>query len=274
MSKKNFVMINTNLLECRRFRRLETCCQRNAYFTSLLSSRANYIGLFHFPMWMLAQEADVQPEETMPLIESLQDVGLIAYDQDDEMIRHIEWFYSSNISLSENTVKRAAKDFLDRRVPRTDFVGKAIAEFVVAALLDVRAYNSTSRHGEVVTEELRSFLVAATPLYPNLEALLVEEIRLNGTAIQRCFEDLYLGIIEGECNAERLTRGAADKPIGGPQEVATKHVTKLIPDSNQIHTKQRSNDDPDGGSSRTEPLPETVASKIAQSALARHRDSR
>lgn len=265
-------MISTSLLECRRFRRLETCCQRNAYFTSLLSSRANYIGLFHYPIWLLAQEVDVPPEEAMPLIMRLQEVGLISYDDDDELIRHIEWFYSSNINLSENTVKRAAKDFLDRRVPRTDFVGKAIAEFIVAALLDVQAYNPDSQHGAVVTEELRSFLVAATPLYPNLEAHLVEEIRLNGTVVQRCFEDLYLGIVEGECNAERLANGAVTKPLGGPQQVTSKHVTRLIPDSNQIQMKQNPNNYPDRSKPRPNPLPETVSSKIAQSALARNKD--
>ncbi len=271
MSKKKFVMINTSLLECRRFRRLENCCQRNAYFTSLLSSRANYIGLFHYPLWLVAQEADVPLEEAMSLIESLQEVGLISYDQPDEFIRHVEWFYSSNINLSENTVKRAVKDFLDRRVPRTDFVGKAIAEFIVAALLDVQAYSPESEHGSVVMEELRSFLVAATPLYPNLEALLVDEIRLNGPAIQSCFEDLYLGIVEGECNAERLANGIAAKPLSRPRTGAKKHVTRLKPDLNQTHTKPRANEDVDGSPSRAQPLPETVASKIAQSALTRNK---
>lgn len=203
MSKKKYVMINTSLLDCPRFRRLETCCQRNAYFTTLLSSRANYIGVFRYPTWLLAQEANVPHENAMPLIERMQEVGLISYDQSHEYIRLTEWFYSSNINLNENTVKRAVKDFLERSVPRTDFVGKAIAEFIVAALLDVRGYSAESEHGPVVMEELRSFLVAATPLYPNLEEQLVEEIRLNGTVIQRCFEDLYLGIVEGECNAER-----------------------------------------------------------------------
>ncbi len=269
MSKKKFVMINTSLLECRRFRKLETCCQRNAYFITLLSSRANYIGIFHYPVWLLAHEADVPLDEAMPLIERLQEVGLISYDQTDEFIRHVEWFYSSNIKLSKNTVKRAAKDFLDRGVPRTDFVGKAIAEFVVATLLNVKAYSPESEHGPVVTEELRSFLVAATPLYPNLEAQLVEEIRLNGTAVQRCFEDLYLGIIEGECNAERLADGTVPKPLGSPLQGAIKHVTRQIPDSNQIHTKSKSNEELNGSPPRAQPLPETIASKIAQSALAR-----
>ena len=159
-------------------------------------------------------------------------------------------------------------------MPRTDFVGKAIAEFVVAALLDVQAYSSESEHGSVVAEELRAFLVAATPLYPNLEAQLVEEIRQNGTAVLRCFEDLYLGIVEGECNAERLASGALNKPLGGPLEAATKHVTRLKPDSNQIYTKQKSNDDTDGVPPRPEPLPDTVASRIAQSALARRKECR
>ncbi len=274
MSKKRYVMINTSLLECRRFRRLETCCQRNAYFTSLLSSRANYIGIFHYPVWLLAQEADVSLDEAILLIERLQEVGLISYDSSDEFIRHVEWFYSSNINLNENTVKRAAKDFLDRRAPRTDFVGKAIAEFVVAALLDVEAYNPESEHGPVVAEQLRSFLVAATPLYPNLEAQLVEEIRLNGTAVQRCFEDLYLGIIEGECNAQRLVTGATAKPLGSPPKGANQHVTRLIPDSNQIHTKTKANEDSETSPPKTAPLPETVASKIAQSALARRKNGR
>jgi len=224
-----------------------------------------------YPIRLLAHEADVSLEDATPLIQRLQDVGLIAYDPTEEFIRHIEWFYSSNIALSANTVKRASKDFLDRGVPRTDFVGKAIAEFVVAALLDVQAYSSESEHGSVVAEELRAFLVAATPLYPNLEAQLVEEIRQNGTAVLRCFEDLYLGIVEGECNAERLASGALTKPLRGPLEVATKHVTRLKPDSNQIQTKQKSIDDTDGVPSRTEPLPETVASRIAQSALARRK---
>ncbi|QBF30801.1 hypothetical protein CFI11_06160 [Thalassococcus sp. S3] len=87
MAKKDFVMIETALLRRRGFRSLETCSERNAHLTATLSTQANYIGVFRYPLDWFSSESKIRREDLVRVVRRLEDVGLIEYDEEEENLR-------------------------------------------------------------------------------------------------------------------------------------------------------------------------------------------
>ena len=238
MAKKDFVMIETALLRRKSFLSLQTCSERNAFLTATLSSQANYIGVFRYPLDWFSSEAKIPREALVKIVGQLEDASLIEYDQGEENLRLKDWFYTSNIRTSANTVKRGARDFLKSEVPRIPSVSRAAAEFVVASLKGVSGYGQESDHGPKVLEVLRDFLRRTVNEFPELEASLLAEMEQNGAGVKLGFDEVFLGLVEGETIAARticlapskgLQRGskAPSKYKTTPDYTETKNIEKL-----------------------------------------------
>ncbi|MEP1963238.1 hypothetical protein [Tateyamaria sp.] len=233
MPKKDFVMIGTDILEWGQFKNLKSCRERNAYLTAILSSPANYIGTFRYRLALFACEANIPESDLMPVIELLEAADLIEYDKKEEYVRLVDWFYTSNITVSQKTVKGAAKDYLKRGVPKIELVSRSIAEFVVGSLVGVKAYKETSEHGPLVIAELKDFLVEATLSFPNLERCLFNEMSRSGAVVKAAYGDVFTGVVQGETlNESQIATTAETRPRDG-SETPSKHKTK--PYLNNIH---------------------------------------
>jgi len=225
MANKDFVMIETALLRRKGFRSLDTCSERNAYLTATLSTQANYIGVFRYPLEWFASESKIHKEDLVPIVRRLEDVGLIEYDEEEENLRLRDWFYTSNIRTSANTVKRAARDFLKSEVPRIASVSRATAEFVVASLKGVSGYGRESDHGPKVIEVLRDFLCRAVNDFPELEASLLAEMEQHGAGVKLGFDEVFLGLVQGEAGATRTICRAPLKGLQSCSKAPSKHKT-------------------------------------------------
>lgn len=239
MAKKDFVMIETALLRRKSFYSLETCSERNAYLTATLSSQANYIGVFRYPLDWFSSESKIPLEELVRVVGRLEDAGLIEYDEAEENLRLRDWFYTSNIRTSANTVKRAARDFLKSDVPRIASVSRATAEFVVASLKGVSGYGHESDHGPKVLEVLRDFLRSAVNEFPELEASLIAEMEQHGAGVKLGFDEVFLGLVEGEAVAARTICVPPPKGLQSGSDDPSKYRT--TPD----HTETKNIGEPD-----------------------------
>lgn len=268
MSKKDYVMIGTDILEHWQFRELKTCRERNAYLTALLSSPANYIGTFRYPLTLFSREANIDQNDLLSVIELLEAAELIEYDRKEEYIRLADWFYSSNIRVSENTVKGAARDFLKRGVPKIELVSRSIAEFVVGSLLGVKAYREKSTHGPVVIAELKDFLVEATLSFPNLENCLYREMVRRGAAVKAAYGDVFLGVVQGEALEQRQIDSTVEIGSTGGPEAPSKHNTKPYLTQNQIYTepaaRETGSEQPDQEKNLLGPMQSTLDSALVQ----------
>ncbi|MES0864521.1 hypothetical protein ABLN87_19390 [Ruegeria sp. SCPT10] len=235
MAKKDFVMIETALLRRKSFHSLETCSERNAYLTATLSSQANYIGVFRYPLDWFSSESKIPVEDLVGVVGHLEDVGLIEYDLEEENLRLRDWFYTSNIRTSANTVKRAARDFLKSDVPRIASVSRAAAEFVVASLKGVSGYGQESDHGPKVFEVLRGFLCRAVNEFPEIEASLLAEMEQHGIGVKLGFDEVFLGLIEGEAIAARAISAAPSKGLPSGSDAPTEY--KTTPDHTETKNK-------------------------------------
>lgn len=263
MPKKDFVMIGTDILEWEPFRNLKSCCERNAYLTVNLSSPANYIGTFRHPLILFSREANIPVNDLLSVIELLEAAELIEYDKKEEYVRLSEWFYSSNMTISLNTVKGVARDFLKRGVPKIEMVSRSIAEFVVASLLGVKAYREDSEHGPKVTEELREFVFEAMLSFPKLEQCLYNEMLRKGSPVKVSYSEVFMGVTMGDAVDGRRVDSTWENPSPGGLGTPSKHKTK------PYLTQTYSNLEPAvaGPSSTTKDKHEKVQSGPMQSTL-------
>ena len=275
MANKTFAQINTSLLTSKRFRSLDSCSERNVYFTAHLSGQANYAGLFHYPLSYYAREAGVDESHIRGIVERLIKVGLIEYDWDEEFIRITQWFYKKNCPENRSRVASLANDYIAGTFPTTDITRNSIAEFVLGCLCRAHRFKKGSEHGAEIVEELRQFLAKVGFGFGSLIPVLKREYLAHGSNVKREFEHVLMGLVEAEAIEARespfacFDQGVGTVPTGLGQGGLTQppHETRRESDKyndEEINKKREFEKSKQCKKANGRPLPQTLNSRIVR----------
>lgn len=186
MGARAFTMIGVGLAGSRKIRALKTDTARWAYVCAHVSKLSRFVGMFELPKAIFAHDVGVCIEDLDDIIEDLQRVGLIEYDDDTEFIRIVAWHRKVNAIANASAARSIAIDFVSGLLPDGEMRIRAVAEFAVGALERAKQWKPESADRPKLYDELKELLAGDYQDYgEELLRCLVAETKTASRAIQR-----------------------------------------------------------------------------------------
>lgn len=169
MSRK-FAMIAISLSYSKKYRQA-TSLEKLVYNQLHHSSLNNYLGVFEFDASQLAYEIDISRTELFNCLNQLDEIDLIEVDQDNEIIRIVDWFKKINRTHNLDQAKKNVESFSELSFAHHTIVQASIAEFVVETLIVGLKW---AKQSEGLRELFRTFISEMLKRHGTDFAILLE----------------------------------------------------------------------------------------------------
>lgn len=153
---KTFAQIESTLPHSKKLRQL-THQDRWAYLCAHLTPLGGFIGLFRYPKSIWADDADMTVSDLSTAIEKMMTVGLLSFDEDDDIVRITGWFMKKNAPENASRMASIAADFSDIDAP-DDMILGAAAEFTVGSIKRAQKWKPDSTEWGKLRDVFKPFL--------------------------------------------------------------------------------------------------------------------
>ncbi|WP_282368309.1 hypothetical protein [Defluviimonas aestuarii] len=159
MSGKTFAQINCGLLKSQKMRGLSHA-EKWAYLCVHLTPFASFSGVFHYPNVMWAHDACLTPDEFETARTRLAEVGLIEFDDAEEMVRIVGFHRQRPPENASRCISLVGdfQDALGNTNGDASMFLRAVAEFSVAALQRAQGWKPDSPERGKLRDVLGPFL--------------------------------------------------------------------------------------------------------------------
>lgn len=134
MANRSYAQINISLKSSKKIKALRSAGARWAYIVAHLADQSNYLGIFTYPRFIWAYDANLAVDELEGVIADLEDVGLVEYDRKEELIRIVGWFRKKNAPENGSRAKSLIKGYQSSEIPAGEMLMRSIAEFSVGTV--------------------------------------------------------------------------------------------------------------------------------------------
>ena len=159
MSGKKFAQINCSLLRSKKF---SDCnhLERWAYLCAHLTPLGGFAGQFRYPLAMWSLEAGLSVPELEAAINRLTQIGLIEYDNDEEILRIVGYHRQRPTENASRAIARV-DDFEAMELENERCIEmwlNGVAEFIVAAVKRSQGWKADSPDLPKLREAMKGFM--------------------------------------------------------------------------------------------------------------------
>ena len=153
---KTFAQIETTLPHSRKLKQVSHK-QKWAYLCAHLTPLGGFIGLFRYPKSVWADDAGLPTSELENAILKLTEVGLVAFDHDEDFVRIVGWFLKKNAPENASRMASIASDFGGLDAP-DQMILESAAEFVVGSIKRAQRWKPDSTEWVKLRDVFKPFL--------------------------------------------------------------------------------------------------------------------
>ena len=123
---REFSKVSCTVAQSKKLRELSHAA-RWAWLCAIASPFAGYCGLFRYPIALWADDAGMPIDDLNAEIHTMQDIGLIDWDEDEKTVRLIGW-WSSNLPKNADHAIGCLKEL--SAMDQSDLQARCLVEFV------------------------------------------------------------------------------------------------------------------------------------------------
>lgn len=262
MSNRSFTLQPTGIccwLETRSLESLHAKFLLNVIWTT---PWANFIGVFQYPISAICDEADFSKEQATSSLEALIEIGLIRYDWTTGYISPSRWA-ETNTPKSPDVAKSRLKEFTDQKTAPPYILLPALSELICEIAYKMSSWDTTTKSFERFAREFSR--VTEMVVDRHGDAFMVE-ITAAVAAHSLCSLSAILSLSPSLNRYHNMISTSREHHVDVIQTSSQHDVDRE--EKEKEEEKKEQGRDPTRGPSRLSALPETVASPLAQRALA------
>ena len=204
MSSRTFAQINCSLLGSKKLRQCNHQ-EKWAYLCAHLSPLSNFRGQFSYPLPLWARDADLTLDEIEECANRLQELGLIEFAPDEEVVRIIG-FHRQRPPKNASIMASLVSDFVGDLLEGGSDVGamslRGAAEMVVASVQGAQSWKPDSQEWSKLRDLFKPFMNRLWQEHGDaFVAALKDETQGNGKAVEKEIGSLFPILLETQRSA-------------------------------------------------------------------------